>query len=175
MLEIQDARAEATRITAWMMQLVKASRFAPLASIDAYCMIEQHLPSGLARGDCLTELVVHNVDWPLSRREVVRLRLHKLQLLQSARAQTWHEDSSLNPGLSAEFMWARNDAEESLKFIVHNVRTSSQADLQQAVVHLYATNCLGRWLIGVRLLQPRVDLHSAMEVHGWPAGDSCSK
>jgi len=41
-------------------------------------------------------------------------------------------------------MWARNDAEESLKFIVHNVRTSSQADLQQAVVHLYATNCLGR-------------------------------
>jgi len=31
-----------------MMQLVKGSRFVPLASIDAYCMIEQNLPSGLA-------------------------------------------------------------------------------------------------------------------------------
>jgi len=53
--------------------------------MDAYCMIEPHLPSGLARGDYLTKLVVHNVD---RRREVVRLRLHKLQLLQCARAQT---------------------------------------------------------------------------------------
>jgi len=71
-----------------MMQLVKCSRFAPLASMNAYCMITPHLPSGLVRGDCLAKLEVHNVDWPLSRREVVRLRLHKLQLLQCARAQT---------------------------------------------------------------------------------------